>query len=451
VESSTRTERPAARRPGTIRTLNALRKDAPRALLDLAANGDRIVRLRLGPLGVFLVTSPELAREVLAEREALQRGRGERRVAGRLVDRGLFASEDPLHGDQREAITPRVHGDALAPHLTAVAALAARSVERWKAGVPIDALAEMIGASHDVVLNVLFDADPDLPEGRALRGEIDATVRALEDLFLPFSRAAAAMPLPSNRRFRRARAALDRRLTAMIRERAAAVAAHGPPRDLLAALVAPPPRGAGMDTALARDEALTMVRGNSGTGTALAWSLYLLALHPDAQERLRAEASSVPDGDGSVPAGLPYAAMVFSEAMRLYPPVWVIPRVATVDQTIGGRRLRKGSRVLVSPYVLHHDARAWPDPERFDPERFDRGPFAPGQRGADWDRSGSYIPFGDGAKQCMGDELAVVVGTQVLAAVARRWRLGLAPGAEVAYAARATLKPKGLVLVPERA
>jgi cytochrome P450 len=426
-----------------VRTLAAMRKDAPRALVDLAANGEDITRLRVGPLLVFLVNSPEPARQVLESADgALQRGRGERRVAARFLGQGLMASEDPLHGRQRAAIAPVVHGESVRSPLDEVLSPATRMADRWEEGAPLDALAEMTRVGHDIVQRLLFGLDVDEPEGRHLRDAIDASVRALEHLFLPFSSAAASIPLPSNRRFARARAEVDRLLSAMIEER---IRGTGPPNDILGALVSAPPEGAGMEPGLARDEALTLFRGSTGTGTALAWCLYLLASHPEAQDRLHTELDSVLEGRDPSARDLPdlrYARMVFSEAMRMYPPVWIVSRVAMRDQVIAGRRIPKGSRVLASPYVLHHDPRAWPDPDRFDPERFASGPVAEG--------GPSYVPFGGGPKRCMGDELATTVGIVVLAAIGRKWRLRLAPGARVTYSARATLKPTGLQVVPDR-
>jgi cytochrome P450 len=132
---------------------------------------------------------------------------------------------------------------------------------------------------------------------------------------------------------------------------------------------------------------------------------------------------------------LPYVEKIFSEAMRLYPPVWVVGRRALQDVEIGGYKIVKGAIVLVSQYVTHHDARYFPEPFRFDPERWN--PEAVAAR-----PKFSYFPFSAGSRQCLGEAFAWMESVLAIAILAQRWRLGLAPGHRVELQPQLTLRPK---------
>ncbi|HEY0937838.1 MAG TPA: cytochrome P450, partial [Trebonia sp.] len=116
---------------------------------------------------------------------------------------------------------------------------------------------------------------------------------------------------------------------------------------------------------------------------------------------------------------LPYTTMVIQEAMRLYPPVWGLPRKALAADEIDGYRIPAGADVMVCPYTLHRNPQFWPDPDRFDPERFAPGGPPPGHRYA-------YIPFGAGPRVCVGSHLGMMEAVLVAAMVARRFRFELA-------------------------
>jgi len=154
---------------------------------------------------------------------------------------------------------------------------------------------------------------------------------------------------------------------------------------------------------------------------------------------MRAEAIEVL-GDG-VPGladlhGLRYTTMVIQETMRLYPPVWGLTRRPLCPDLVGGYHVPAGADVMISPYTLHRHPGFWPDPERFDPERFDPARAASEHRYA-------YIPFGAGPRVCVGSHLGMLEATIVAATVARRFRLGLAPGYEVRPEAMLSLRVRG--------
>jgi cytochrome P450 len=132
---------------------------------------------------------------------------------------------------------------------------------------------------------------------------------------------------------------------------------------------------------------------------------------------------------------LRYTSMVIKEAMRLYPPAWVISREPLEDVTFGPHPMKKGSIMLISPYVVHRDPRFFPDPERFDPERFAEGYEKRLPRFA-------YFPFGGGSHVCIGQPFAMMEATLVLATIAQRYQLQLAPDQRVEIQPLVTLRPK---------
>jgi cytochrome P450 len=143
-------------------------------------------------------------------------------------------------------------------------------------------------------------------------------------------------------------------------------------------------------------------------------------------------------------ARLPWTTACFQEGMRLYPPAWIIPRVAVADDVIDGHRIRRGSNVLIPIHAIHHDERFWPDAERFDPERF------MGDNARAHHRS-AYLPFGGGRRVCIGSSFALLEATLITALMSRRFVYELEPGFPVEPEATLTLRPRhGLRMVAHR-
>jgi cytochrome P450 len=197
-----------------------------------------------------------------------------------------------------------------------------------------------------------------------------------------------------------------------------------------------------------RDEACTfMLAGHETTANALSWMWYLLALNHGARERMLAEVDEVLGGRSPTFADverLPWTAACFLEAMRMFPPAWIIPRVCVADDELGGHRIRKGAAILIPIYALHHDERFWSQPEVFDPTR-----FLP--ENANKHHRSSYLPFGAGRRVCAGKAFAVIEGTIVTAIMSQRFTYELVPGFPVVPEATLTLRPRhGLPMVARR-
>ena len=187
-----------------------------------------------------------------------------------------------------------------------------------------------------------------------------------------------------------------------------------------------------------RDEALTIfLAGHETTANALTWTWYLLSQNPDAEAKFHAELDTVLNGRPPEPADfarLPYTTMVFSESLRLQPPAWAIGRMAKHRVQLGDYWLEPRTIALASPYVTHRDPRWYPDPERFDPER-----WTPEARAAR--PKFAFVPFGGGARVCIGEHFAWMEGVLLLAAIGQRWRFRLAEGQRVDHQALITLRP----------
>ncbi|WP_122503257.1 cytochrome P450 [Mycobacterium kansasii] len=194
-----------------------------------------------------------------------------------------------------------------------------------------------------------------------------------------------------------------------------------------------------------RDEALTfMLAGHETTANAMSWFWYLMALHPDARDRMLAEVDDVlgtsrPTAEHL--GKLPWTTACLQESQRYFSSVWVLARKAVADDVIGGHHIRRGTTVVIPIHHIHHDPRWWPDPEKFDPQRF----FGSGAR--DRPRS-AYLPFGGGRRICIGQSFALMEMVLIAAIMSQRFVFDLEPHYPVELEATLTLRPKhGLHLI----
>lgn len=431
-------------------------------------NGD-VGRFALLFGAVLLVNTPEMVHDVLvAKARCFAKSPVLRGALHPLVGDGLFTSEGELWRRQRKLMAPLFHAatiDGFAADMTAAAERAAAS---FRDGDVIDVARETTRITMAVAGSTLFgtDTSSDADElGAALTAALEwageqtssvtliAQARAsigldllAERLPSPWSDRArrlgerAIVPiLWPGERTRRLRAALDvleARVARMIEDRRRGAAR----RDLLSLLLSARDDDGGgrMSDRQVRDEILTLfVAGHETTANALAWSLMLLAQHPDWYARVKAEALALPGPPTAADlARLPLASRVFKEAMRLYPPVFMFGRVAIADADVGGYRVPKGTVVLLAPYALHRRRDVWPDPERFDPDRFTPEAEASRHRTA-------YVPFSAGPRTCIGLQFALLEGPLVLATLLRRADFELLDPAGAVPEPVATLRPKG--------
>lgn len=246
------------------------------------------------------------------------------------------------------------------------------------------------------------------------------------------------MPSRIGAAYRREMRRIDHILYQAIRERREGVRIF---KDMLSLLIHTTyDDGNGMSDKQIRDEALTLlVTGYETIGEALAWTWYLLSQHPDVESKFLAELREVLDGRFPCVADLPklrYTAMVLAESMRLFPPTWMFVRMASqVDILPSGVTIPAGAKLYLCQYVMHRNARYWPNSDRFDPERFTEA--AKKER-----PQFSYFPFSGGARACIGEHFAKMEGILVLAMVAQQFKLTLVPGQTIVPEPMMTLRSK---------
>jgi cytochrome P450 len=418
----------------------AFRRDPLNYLTRLAREHGDIVYFNVGAQRAYLLNHPDLVRDVLVNhQDHFHKGRALQR-SKRLLGEGLLTSEGEHHRRQRRLAQPAFHKKRIESYGGVMVAYAARQTARWRDGANVDVAREMMKLTLAIVGKTLFNADVE-EDADDIAGALTEIMELFNMLLLPYSEYLEKLPLPQTRRFERARAKLDSIIYRIVEERRRDPSDAG---DLLSMLLdARDEEGdrTGMTDQQIRDEVMTLIlAGHETTANALSWTWYLLAQHPEVERQLHAELDEVLARGTRLPTvedlpRLRYTEMIVSESMRLYPPAWVVGRLAIKDYEARGYVVPAGSLVLVSQYVMHRDARFFTDPERFDPARWT--PEAKESRPAY-----SYFPFGGGARRCVGEGFAWMEGVLLVAAIASRWRMRLDPEHRVETYPRITLRPR---------
>lgn len=405
----------------------ALRRH-PRTFLELARTYGDVVRFTIGAQKVLLLSHPGHVEAVLDTHQArFRKGWGPQ--PGGVLGEGLIGSDGALHERHRRALAPLFHGSRLAGYAGALAASAGSMAESWRERQVVDVWAAMKELTSTFVCRALLGIGD---EGRRALTRASALITRQ---FVTYMSAWAPLARALDPRRWRLAASLeevDEVVYARIRERRAS-AAEG--ADLVSTLV----RQGELDDREIRDEVLTFfVAGYETIALALTWSWFLLGGDPAARERLWAEIDRLepgaPPGSRDL-ARLSFTRAVLTEAMRLFPPQWMIGRRATEAVDLGDLPVEAGTLVLVSPYVVHRSPSLFPDPERFRPERW-LGDATPARRFA-------YLPFGAGPRRCIGEGLAWIEGTLALAILARRWSVEPLNRRVPRFDPRVTLRPRG--------
>lgn len=418
--------------------IGPFRRDALGLLRDAAQSREKILRYRLGPQTLHLVNDPMGVRQVLQENHLNydKQTRSSAKIAAVSGQSLLVASGAPWLR-QRRLLQPAFHHQRLAGFVRvmteATAAMLARAGE-----APVEMASEMMHLTFTIVGRTLFSVDVgrDADEVEsAMAVVLEHTYRRLERVLdLP-----PAVPTPGNLRFRRALGEIDRIVYRIIAERRGVEA-----NDLLSMLLRARDEetGEGMTDEQLRDETITfLLAGHETTANALAWTWYLLSQHPEVERRLREEVCAVLGDRAPGVEDLPklqYVRQVVREAMRLYPPIWIMERRAIGADEIHGVAIPAGSSVMISPYALHRAPDLWADPEAFDPDRFapDREP----ERFA-------YIPFGAGPRLCIGNNFALMEAQVIVAMIAQRYAVRLLDGQEIVARPGITLRPRDRMMM----
>ncbi|WP_309665182.1 cytochrome P450 [Tabrizicola sp.] len=386
----------------------------------------------------YLCNDPVLVRRVLEERpQDFPKSARITEGLAPLLGRAVFVTNGEEWLRQRRIIDPAFEGGRMRAAFPAIWAAGEAAVARMGTGV-VEVEAAASHAAADVIFRTLFSIPIEDQVASAVFEEFRAYQRSQ-----PILNLAAFVPLPAwmprlRRGATRRSAAVIRRLIAGLTERrAAAIAAGDAPEDLATRIMLTPDPVTGTPFGAAEmvdQVAIFFLAGHETSASALAWALYLLALYPQAQEAVAAEAAGLAPEFAAV-AKLRFTRDVFRETLRLYPPVPMMVRQNRGRETFRGRVLRAGAQVVISPWHLHRHERIWDNPDGFDPERWQT------EAGKASARDG-YLPFSSGPRVCPGAGFAMLEGVVLLALLVRAFRFEVVSGREPVPVAHLTVRAK---------
>jgi cytochrome P450 len=436
AEERRRPHGPRSKKPGD--QLVPMSRDPLAYLLKTAREYPDMAYFRLGNQRTFLMSNPEYVHDVLVANDwNFLKGRGLKR-AKKILGNGLLTAEGNFHRRQRRLSQPAFHKQRIAAYAATMAEFAARARDRWQAGEKRDIAQDMMSLTLAIVAKTLFGADVD-KEAKEIGQALSEVLEIFSTFSSPLTDVLDKLPLPKNLRAKKGKERLDETIYRIIAEHRKTNEDRG---DLLSMLLMAQDEeegSGGMSDDQLRDEVMTLfLAGHETTANALTWAWYLLSQNPEVEAKLHAEVDTVLGGRlptfEDVPA-LKYTEMVLTEAMRIYPPVWVMGRRSISGIKIGGYYIPPKSIVLLSQYVIHHDERFYPEPEKFKPERWASEETKNLPKMA-------YFPFGGGPRLCIGEQFAWMEGILLIATIAQKWKLRLATGHKIEMQPLITLRPK---------
>jgi cytochrome P450 len=391
-------------------------------------------------LGFCLITRPDLIEDVLVNQSATfvkGLGLGANR---RYLGDGLLTSEGELWRRQRYLTQPAFHRRNIGRYAEVMVQHTGSTMATWKAGEVHELYRDLTHLALEIVTRVLFDVDID--------GHLDRVVAATNAGQLRSSRGIAPMyalryfPTPRNLRYLWTIRRLDEVIYRIIRQRRASGQSG---TDLLSMLLqARDEQGLPMSDRQLRDEVVTLIfTGSETVALTLSYVWYLLAQHPEVQARLADELDEQLQGRAPSLEDLPkltYTDKIIKEALRLYPPVWAFLREAVRPVEVGGYTLPAGTTFVLSQWISHRDSRFYDDPREFRPERWTN----------EFEKQlpkFAYFPFGGGQRTCIGAAFAKMETALLLATMAQRFRVSLAPGFKLDLLPSITLQPRSGVSV----
>jgi cytochrome P450 len=398
-----------------------------------------VVRFQMGPMVMHTVILPEHVQYVLvknAENYAKDATYDKLRIA---LGSGLLTAEGPLWQRQRRLMSPTYTPKAVTKFAIIMTDATDQMLSRWRepchTGVLLPVNTEMMRLTMTVISQSVFGVDVGdsfAETGKALRFILEyASTRTMSFIDPPLW-----LPTPTNRKLKYSLNTIDNFIYNIIAERR-----KNPDPDYLLTLLMQArddETGEFMDEKQVRDEALiTFFAGHETTAQLLTWTWYMLAKHPEVEEKLHAELSSVLGGRTPTVDDIPnltYTRRIIDESLRLYSPVAITARDVVAGDEIGGYQIPAGSMAVIAPYLTHRHPDFWANPEKFDPDHFLPEQVSARPRYA-------YYPFGAGARICLGIHFALLEAVLVLAETAQHYRLHLPPGQEIHPVMVGTLRP----------
>jgi cytochrome P450 len=412
---------------------DAFNRDRLGYLMRAQRNHGDLIRFPVGAKrGLYLVSNPDHIRYVLVDHpEQFSRGILFKRRASRFLGNGLLVTEGDVNKRQRKLMHPAFHMQRIAGYAEVMIRETDALLSHWGCGGVREVHHDMVLLTMNIVAKTLFGIDNLEEKVDEIFAAITAGIEYLDNETLPEPKEAFAR--------------LDTLITEIIETRRAHIAANGTKPsedrgDLLSMLLMAVDEEGGMTDQQARDEIITLfIAGHETSANALTWGWYLLSQYPEVEAKLLHELDTVLQRRTPTFADiakLTYTDQVVREILRMYPVAWNQTREVLTDVRFGDDLIPKGSTIIISPFVVHHDPRNYDDPECFDPERF--APDAPNPV-----PSNVWIPFSMGARYCIGRPFALMEMQIALAMIMQRYHLSLAdPTVPVEIEAYIALRPK---------
>ena len=424
-------------------------RDSTQTLMRWARDYGDVVYYRFFNLEVYVLFHPQHVEQVLLGKTGNFVKGITSRANPELFGNGLLTSDGDFWRRQRRLSNPAFHRESLVRYAEITVEEAARLMGVWENGETRNIHNDMMNVTLRIVLRSLFGSE--LAENmRIIEPALDAIMVSSSGFHsIAFY---LGIPTPTRKRHFRAVAELDRVVYALIargREKLksaeASAQADGGAKDLLTLLLtARDDDGNSMSDQQLRDEVITLLlAGHETTALNLSWTWYLLAQHPDVEEKLHAELDAVLGGRPPSASDLPrlqYTDRVIREALRLYPPAWRVFRRTEEPFKAGDFLLPAGSNIVLSQWVTQRDPRWFGEPDRFNPDRWAEEAAAKLPRFA-------YFPFGGGPRVCIGAGFAMMEATLLLATIAQRYRMRLTSNQRIKPLASITLRPKNGISV----
>jgi cytochrome P450 len=450
LSNATRSQKNSiARQIPTLNSMSRLRElqsDRLKFFSTLTQEYGDIVRIKLFFWPVIIINHPSYIKHVLQENNHnYNKNVPIFNLFRPILGNGLvtnYGGENWLR--QRRLIQPAFHRQRTAAMGEMITHATQAMLTHWESksrAQPLDVAEEMMHLTLAMVGQTLFSMDINAQTNTFGKAFSAANAFLLEYFDRPFP--PLSVPTPRNRRFKYNLRTLDKVVYDILSQRRASKMDNG---DLLSMLMQATDEetGLGMSDQQLRDEVMTLlIAGHETVANALAWTWYLISQHPDVEQRLHSELDHVLAGRTPTLedlSQLSYTRMIFEEAMRLYPPVWIIMRKALQDDTLGDYHLPARTYVAWSTYTLHRHPDFWERPEEFYPEHFSAENVAQRPHHA-------YLPFSHGPRICIGSAFAMTEAQLILATVAQRYRLSLVPGHPIEPQPLITLRPRHGVLM----
>lgn len=410
-------------------------------LMELFMQFPEIAHFKLKNQNFYFINKPEYIQQVLMDYRTYAKIWGYDKFQP-IFGKGLLLSNGELWKQQRKLAQPAFHHQQIRKFALMIAERCSRMLEDWKkyalSGQTFQLGEEIKGITMDVVSKTMFGTEAS-SQRQSINWAIDTLMGGTyERVFSLLGIVGEVLPTKKNRDFRKARQIMDKIIFSIIQQRRNKAPEE---HDLLSMYMQTIDEESrqGMNNQQLRDEVMTIfAAGYETAAQSLSWIFYCLSKYPETQNRIRAEVLESLGDQAPTYEDLPqlkYTSMVVNEVLRLYPPSWIMARDVMEDVVLDQYKIKKGSIMVMSEYVLHRNPRYWENPEGFDPERFN-------EANSHQRPKFSYLPFGQGPRQCIGMNLALMEIKIILSMVLQHYHVFLSPGHKVELDPVMTLRPK---------